>query len=131
MAGHRDDERSAADAPSPAAAAPVEDVDADEHFEWMVREIEAASSRRPSGTCRARPSPSASVLPVTWTRSCWLRCAAGQAGRARWLTDDELTGVLQAAQAPGWRVTQPAPGTTAWTTPAGRTHTSTATDYDP
>jgi hypothetical protein len=33
-------------------------------------------------------------------------------------------------QAPGWKVTQPAPGTAAWTTPSGRTHTTTATAYD-
>ena len=33
-------------------------------------------------------------------------------------------------QAPGWKVTQPTPGTTAWTTPSGRTHTTTATAYD-
>ncbi len=33
-------------------------------------------------------------------------------------------------QAPGWRMTQPVPGTAAWTTPSGRTHTTTATVYD-
>ncbi|MGH3210994.1 MAG: HNH endonuclease signature motif containing protein, partial [Trebonia sp.] len=33
-------------------------------------------------------------------------------------------------QAPGWKVTQPAPGTTIWTTPSGRTHTTTSTAYD-
>ena len=34
-------------------------------------------------------------------------------------------------QAPGWTVTQPAPDAATWTTPAGRSHTSTATAYDP
>ena len=33
-------------------------------------------------------------------------------------------------QAPGWTVTQPTPGTTTWTTPSGRTHTTKATAYD-
>ena len=33
-------------------------------------------------------------------------------------------------QAPGWTVTQAAPDTAAWTTPAGRTHTTGATSYD-
>ena len=33
-------------------------------------------------------------------------------------------------QAPGWRVTQPVPGTAAWTTPSGRTHATSATVYD-
>ena len=33
-------------------------------------------------------------------------------------------------QAPGWNVTQPTPDTTTWTTPSGRTHTTTATHYD-
>jgi hypothetical protein len=33
-------------------------------------------------------------------------------------------------QAPGWKVTQPAPGTAVWTTPAGRSHTTTPTAYD-
>ncbi|HEY0937955.1 MAG TPA: DUF222 domain-containing protein, partial [Trebonia sp.] len=33
-------------------------------------------------------------------------------------------------QAPGWTAAQPAPDTAAWTTPASRTHTSTATGYD-
>ena len=33
-------------------------------------------------------------------------------------------------QAPGWNVTQPTPDTTAWTTPSGRTHTTTPTTYD-
>ena len=33
-------------------------------------------------------------------------------------------------QAPGWTVTQPTPGTAVWTTPSGRTHTTTATAYD-
>jgi hypothetical protein len=33
-------------------------------------------------------------------------------------------------QAPGWTVTQPTPDTTTWTTPSGRTHTTTATVYD-
>jgi hypothetical protein len=33
-------------------------------------------------------------------------------------------------QAPGWQATQPTPGTATWTTPAGRSHTSTATAYD-
>ncbi|HEX3514144.1 MAG TPA: HNH endonuclease signature motif containing protein [Trebonia sp.] len=33
-------------------------------------------------------------------------------------------------QAPGWRVTQPTPDTAVWTTPSGRTHTTTATVYD-
>ena len=33
-------------------------------------------------------------------------------------------------QAPGWIVTQPAPDTAVWTTPAGRTHVTGATSYD-
>jgi hypothetical protein len=33
-------------------------------------------------------------------------------------------------QARGWNVTQPAPGTTVWTTPSGRTHRTTPTTYD-
>jgi len=33
-------------------------------------------------------------------------------------------------QAPGWKVTQPAPDTAVWTTPSGRTHTTTPTAYD-
>jgi hypothetical protein len=33
-------------------------------------------------------------------------------------------------QAPGWKVTQPTPGTAAWTTPSGRTHTTKPTAYD-
>jgi hypothetical protein len=33
-------------------------------------------------------------------------------------------------QAPGWNATQPAPGTATWTTPAGRTHTTTPTTYN-
>ena len=33
-------------------------------------------------------------------------------------------------QAPGWNATQPTPDTTTWTTPSGRTHTTTATAYD-
>ena len=33
-------------------------------------------------------------------------------------------------QAPGWTATQPTPGTTTWTTPSGRTHTTTETHYD-
>jgi hypothetical protein len=33
-------------------------------------------------------------------------------------------------QAPGWKVTQPAPDTAVWTTPSGRTHTATPTAYD-
>jgi hypothetical protein len=33
-------------------------------------------------------------------------------------------------QAPGWKVTQPTPGTAVWITPSGRTHTTTPTAYD-
>ncbi len=33
-------------------------------------------------------------------------------------------------QAPGWKVTQPAPDITVWTTPSGRTHRRTPTTYD-
>jgi hypothetical protein len=33
-------------------------------------------------------------------------------------------------QAPGWKVTQPAPDTALWTTPSGRTHRTTPTTYD-
>jgi Domain of unknown function (DUF222) len=33
-------------------------------------------------------------------------------------------------QAPGWTAVQPAPDTSTWTTPSGRTHTVTATTYD-
>jgi hypothetical protein len=33
-------------------------------------------------------------------------------------------------QASGWKVTQPTPGTAVWTTPSGRTHTTTPTVYD-
>jgi hypothetical protein len=33
-------------------------------------------------------------------------------------------------QAPGWRVEQPQPGIMHWTTPSGRTHTTTHTTYD-
>jgi hypothetical protein len=33
-------------------------------------------------------------------------------------------------QAPGWKAAQPAPDTSTWTTPAGRTHVSRATAYD-
>ena len=33
-------------------------------------------------------------------------------------------------QASGWTVTQPTPGTTTWTTPSGRTHTTNPTVYD-
>ena len=36
----------------------------------------------------------------------------------------------RAKQAPGWRVEQPEPGTTRWTLPNGRTHTTTPTTYD-
>jgi hypothetical protein len=33
-------------------------------------------------------------------------------------------------QAPGWNTAQPTPGTSTWTTPSGRTHTTTPTAYD-
>jgi hypothetical protein len=33
-------------------------------------------------------------------------------------------------QAPGWKVAQPAPDTSTWTTPSGRTHSTRATTYD-
>jgi hypothetical protein len=33
-------------------------------------------------------------------------------------------------QAPGWGVEETEPGVTRWTTPAGRTHTTTPTTYD-
>jgi hypothetical protein len=33
-------------------------------------------------------------------------------------------------QAPGWTAAQPAPDTSTWTTPSGRTHTVTPTAYD-
>jgi hypothetical protein len=33
-------------------------------------------------------------------------------------------------QAPGWKVTQSAPDTAVWTTPSGRTHSTTPTAYD-
>jgi hypothetical protein len=33
-------------------------------------------------------------------------------------------------QAPGWNATQPAPDTSTWTTPSGRTHSTHATAYD-
>jgi hypothetical protein len=33
-------------------------------------------------------------------------------------------------QAPGWQTAQPAPDTVTWTTPSGRTHTTTPTRYD-
>jgi hypothetical protein len=33
-------------------------------------------------------------------------------------------------QAPGWKVTQPAPDTVVWTTPSGRTHSTTPTVYE-
>jgi hypothetical protein len=33
-------------------------------------------------------------------------------------------------QAPGWKAEQPAPGTSTWTTPSGRTHITTPTAYD-
>jgi hypothetical protein len=33
-------------------------------------------------------------------------------------------------QAPGWKVTQPTPGTAVWTTPSGRTHATRPTVYD-
>jgi hypothetical protein len=33
-------------------------------------------------------------------------------------------------QASGWKVTQPAPDAAVWTTPSGRTHSTTATAYD-
>jgi hypothetical protein len=33
-------------------------------------------------------------------------------------------------QAPGWKVAQPTPDTATWTTPSGRTHTTTPTTYD-
>jgi Domain of unknown function (DUF222) len=36
----------------------------------------------------------------------------------------------RAKQAPGWRVEQPEPGTTRWTLPNGRTHTTTPTEYE-
>ncbi len=36
----------------------------------------------------------------------------------------------RAKQAPGWHVEQPEPGTTRWTLPNGRTHTTTPTTYD-
>jgi hypothetical protein len=36
----------------------------------------------------------------------------------------------RAKQAPGWRVEQPQPGTTRWTLPNGRNHTTTPTTYD-
>jgi hypothetical protein len=36
----------------------------------------------------------------------------------------------RAKQAPGWKVEQPQPGTTRWTLPNGRTHTTTPTIYD-
>jgi hypothetical protein len=32
-------------------------------------------------------------------------------------------------QAPGWNVSQPAPDTAVWTTPSGRTHSTTPTEY--
>lgn len=33
-------------------------------------------------------------------------------------------------QAPGWKTAQPAPDTVTWTTPSGRSHTTTPTNYD-
>jgi hypothetical protein len=33
-------------------------------------------------------------------------------------------------QAPGWQLTQPEPGVMRWTTPAGRSHTTTPTVYE-
>jgi hypothetical protein len=33
-------------------------------------------------------------------------------------------------QAPGWNVEETQPGVVRWTTPAGRTHTTTPTVYD-
>jgi hypothetical protein len=33
-------------------------------------------------------------------------------------------------QAPGWKTAQPTPDTATWTTPSGRTHTTTPTAYD-
>lgn len=33
-------------------------------------------------------------------------------------------------QAPGWKIAQPTPDTSTWTTPSGRTHTSAPTAYD-
>jgi len=33
-------------------------------------------------------------------------------------------------QAPGWKVTQPTPDTVTWTTPSGRTHSTTVTVYE-
>jgi hypothetical protein len=33
-------------------------------------------------------------------------------------------------QAPGWKVAQPTPDTSTWTTPSGRTHSTGATTYD-
>jgi hypothetical protein len=33
-------------------------------------------------------------------------------------------------QAPGWKAAQPIPGTSTWTTPSGRSHTTTPTVYD-
>ncbi|HEX9065096.1 MAG TPA: hypothetical protein VF843_08305, partial [Streptosporangiaceae bacterium] len=35
----------------------------------------------------------------------------------------------RAKQAPGWHVEQPRPGVTVWTTPHGRTYTSTPEPY--
>jgi hypothetical protein len=36
----------------------------------------------------------------------------------------------RAKQAPGWHVEQPEPGTTRWTLPNGRAHTTFPTTYD-
>jgi hypothetical protein len=33
-------------------------------------------------------------------------------------------------QAPGWKIAQPTPDTSTWTTPSGRTHTTAPTAYD-
>jgi hypothetical protein len=37
----------------------------------------------------------------------------------------------KAKQTPGWKTEQPQPGTTRWTLPSGRTHTTRPTVYDP
>ena len=61
-----------------------DDPGLDGHFAWLVRELDAGRvSRRRSRRWTARRSRSAWATPVTWTRSCWRRCAVltGSAGR--------------------------------------------------
>ena len=71
-----------------------------------------AATPRPSTATSTTPPPTPTARPTNAT------------------SDPKCRRHHRAKQAPGWRVEQPEPGTTRWTLPNGRTHTTTPTTYD-